>query len=290
MFDWQDLHFFLAAARLGSFTAAAAELGVDHATVGRRVARLEASTERKLVIRLPRSTRLTKDGQALVAVAQAMEAQTSAIVRHLRGSNDPLQATVVVSALPVLAAFLIAPSLPVFAQAHPEIQIVLSATSTVASLERAEADIAIGFVRPQLPGRVVRQVGDLSLALYTSHDYILQPVEHWRLIGFEPSLAHIPQQRWLDEFAAGRPFALRSNDVVTQAQGARAGLGVALLPRLLGDSDPGLVHVKTHPTPLSRKLWMSVHGDLRQSPAVRAVMDHLIEVCAALPGTGDHRR
>jgi DNA-binding transcriptional LysR family regulator len=43
MFDWQDLRYFLAAARLGSLTAAARELGVDHATVGRRVARLEAA-------------------------------------------------------------------------------------------------------------------------------------------------------------------------------------------------------------------------------------------------------
>lgn len=289
MFDWQDLHFFLATARLGSFTAAAAELGVDHATVGRRVARLEASIERKLVVRLPRSTRLTKDGQALVVVAQAMEAQTNAIARHLRGSTGGLQATVTVSALPVLAAFLIAPSLPAFSQAHPKIHMVLSATSAVASLERAEADIAIGFVRPKLPGRVVRQVGELSLALYASHGYIVQPPEHWMLIGFESSLEDIPQQRWLNTFAADRPFTLRSNDVVTQAQGARAGLGVALLPRLLGDADPGLVHVKTHPEPPSRKLWMSVHADVRQSPAVRAVMDHLIEVCAALPGNVDRR-
>lgn len=56
LFDWQDLHFFLATARLGSFTAAAAEMGVDHATVGRRVARLELSIGRKLVVRLPRAT------------------------------------------------------------------------------------------------------------------------------------------------------------------------------------------------------------------------------------------
>ncbi|NQE47841.1 LysR family transcriptional regulator [Herbaspirillum rubrisubalbicans] len=287
MFDWQDLHFFLATARLGSFTAAAAELGVDHATVGRRVARLEASIERKLVVRLPRSTRLTKDGQALAGVAQAMEAQTNAIVRHLRGSPGGIQTTVTVSALPVLAAFLIAPSLPGFSQAHPEIHMVLSATSTVVSLERAEAEIAIGLVRPKLPGRVVRQVGELSLALYACHEYIVKPPEHWMFIGFESSLGDIPQQRWLNAFAAGRPFTLRSNDIVTQAQGARAGLGIALLPRLLADADPGLVHIKTHPVPLSRKLWMSVHADVRQSPAVRAVMEHLIEVCATLPGSVD---
>lgn len=284
MFDWQDLHFFLATARLGSFTAAAVEMGVDHATVGRRVARLESSIERKLVIRLPRSTRLTKDGQALADVGQAMEGQANAIVRHLRSHPFGVPATVTVSALPVLGAFLIAPSLPNFARTHPEIQMILSATSTVASLERAEADIAVGFVRPNLPGRIVRQVGELSLALYARHDYIEEPSEGWMFIGFESSLDDIPQQRWLDTFAAGRPFTLRTNDVVTQAQGARSGLGIALLPRLLGDADPGLVHLKTNPEPTSRKLWMSVHADVRQSAAVRAVMAHLIKVCDVLSG------
>ncbi len=284
MFDWQDLRFFLTTARLGSFTAAAAELSVDHATVGRRVARLESAIERKLVVRLPRSTTLTQEGRALADAAQAMETQASVVVRHLHGHPGATAATVTVtvSVLPVLAAFLIAPSLPAFAQAHPHIQLVLSATSAIASLERAEADIAVGFVRPKLPGRIVRQAGALPLALYAATGYAAQPHECWKFIGFEASLGGIAQQQWLENFAAGRPFALRSNDVVTQAQGARAGLGVALLPRLLGDAEPGLAEVQTQPAPPGRKLWMSVHADVRRSPAVRSVMAHVLEICAGL--------
>lgn len=285
MFDWQDLRFFLAAARLGSFTAAAAELDVDHATVGRRVARLESAIERKLVVRLPRSTRLTQEGRALADVAQAMEVQANAVVRHLRGHPGVTAAsvTVTVSVLPVLAAFLIAPSLPAFAQAHPHIHLVLSATSAIASLERAEADIAVGFVRPKLPGRIVRQAGALPLALYAAPGYAVQPQECWKFIGFEASLGGILQQRWLEDFASGRPFSLRSNDVVTQAQGARAGLGVALLPRLLGDAESGLKRVETQPEPPpARTLWMSVHADVRRSPAIRSVMAHVLNLCASL--------
>lgn len=213
-----------------------------------------------------------------------MEGTANAIVRHLQSHPYGVPATVTVSALPILSAFLIAPSLPGFAKTHPEIQIVLSATSAVASLERAEADIAIGFVRPRLPGRIVRQIGELSLALYARHGYIDEQSERWMFIGFESSLGDILQQRWLAAFAADRPFALRTNDVVTQAQAARAGLGIALLPRLLGDADPGLVNLKTLPAPPGRKLWISVHADVRQSAAVRAAMAHLIDVCAILSG------
>ena len=51
MFDWDDLRVFLAAARSGSLTAAAQQLGIDPATVGRRNARLESALKSTLFIR-----------------------------------------------------------------------------------------------------------------------------------------------------------------------------------------------------------------------------------------------
>ena len=61
MFDWQDLKHFVVLARTGSLSAAARELGCDHATVGRRVAALEKSLGLRLIHRLPRSTPLTEE-------------------------------------------------------------------------------------------------------------------------------------------------------------------------------------------------------------------------------------
>lgn len=90
-------------------------------------------------------------------------------------------------------------------------------------------------------------------------------------IGFE-SFDAIPQQRWLNVFTAVCPFALQSNDIITQPLGARAGLGIALLPRILEDANHGLVHMKTNPKPPIRKhLGCPLH----------TVMAHLVEVCTA---------
>ncbi|HGY5918587.1 TPA: LysR family transcriptional regulator, partial [Serratia marcescens] len=74
MFDWQDLKHFVALARTGSLSAAARELGCDHATVGRRVAALEQALGLRLIVRLPRSTPLTQDGQAIAGLAAEIEA------------------------------------------------------------------------------------------------------------------------------------------------------------------------------------------------------------------------
>ena len=59
MFDWEDLRHFSAFSSAGSLSAAAKTLGVDHATVARRIASLEASLKLKLVDRRPRAYALT---------------------------------------------------------------------------------------------------------------------------------------------------------------------------------------------------------------------------------------
>ena len=41
--DWEDVRFFVALARRGSLSGAARNLGVNHATVARRIASLEAA-------------------------------------------------------------------------------------------------------------------------------------------------------------------------------------------------------------------------------------------------------
>ena len=73
MLDWNDLHHFVVLAREGTLSAAARALGVDHVTVARRVAALEAATALKLVDRRARSYALTEDGRRIAAAASTME-------------------------------------------------------------------------------------------------------------------------------------------------------------------------------------------------------------------------
>lgn len=73
MLDWNDLRHFVVLAREGTLSAAARTLRVDHATVARRVAALEAATALKLVDRRARSYALTADGRRIAAAAAPME-------------------------------------------------------------------------------------------------------------------------------------------------------------------------------------------------------------------------
>ncbi len=53
---------------------------------------------------------------------------------------------------------------------------------------------------------------------------------------------------------------------------------MAILPCFLADRDKALARIELDDEPKARDVWMSVHADVRRSPAVRATMDHLINL------------
>ncbi|MEY9419671.1 DNA-binding transcriptional MocR family regulator [Bradyrhizobium japonicum] len=67
MIDWDDVRYFLAVARGGSVRAAAERLGVNHATVLRRIAQLEERLGVQMFEKLPSGYRLTGAGEEVRA-------------------------------------------------------------------------------------------------------------------------------------------------------------------------------------------------------------------------------
>jgi DNA-binding transcriptional LysR family regulator len=277
MVDWEDLHHFVTLAREGTLSAAARTLGVDHATVARRVAALEQSTGLKLVDRRSRATALTDDGKRIAAVAAPMEEAAFAVGRAAQAAKPGVDGEVTISAPPNFASSVIAPQLSRLRLQHPGIHIKLIGEKRQASLGRREADVALRLMRPVEAGLFVRKVGSFGFSLYGAPGYLEKtPPPALAFIGYDASLAQSPQEIWLRTIIGKREVVLRTNDLETQAQAARSGLGVAALPHYLGDGDPHLQRHAVTQKPISRDVWLAVHRDLRQVPAVRAVMEFLV--------------
>lgn len=279
MFDWENLRFFLAVAQSGSLSAAARQLKVDHATVGRRLSALEAELETRLVDRLPRACQLTAAGRQLVEVAQRMEAEAFAIERLARAAQAPMSGKVTISVPPVLASNFFATTLRAFSQRHPGIQLAIASEAQRVSLGRREADLAVRLARPDEPRNVTRKLGTMPFALYASRDYAqaAQPAE-WAFIAYEARLADMPHEQWLRAAAGERPVVCEVSDITTQLAVARTGVGVAGLPVFMGDADPALQRLPWSGEAFSRDIWLVVHDDLRHSPPIRAVIDFVVEV------------
>jgi DNA-binding transcriptional LysR family regulator len=145
---WDDLRVFLAVARQGSLSAAGAVLTLDPATVGRRVARLEAALGTALFLKSPQGYALTEAGDRMLPHAAAAEAATAQAEDAVRGQDDRLTGTIRVGAPDGCANFLLPQVLAPIAEAHPELEVQVVALPRLFDLGRREADMAVGVSAP----------------------------------------------------------------------------------------------------------------------------------------------
>jgi DNA-binding transcriptional LysR family regulator len=274
MFDWENLRFFVAVAQSGSLSAAARQLKVDHATVSRRLAALEAELQVRLVDRLPRSSQLTAAGQQVFERAKQMETEAFSIERLAQAERLPLRGKVTLSLPPVLATNFFVQHLGAFTRQHPDIQLAVASQSHSVSLGRREADIAVRLFRPDEPGNVTRKLGTMPFALYASRDYAQAAVPtQWEIIAYDATLSEMPHDKWLRAVAGARAIVCELSDITTHHAAVRMGIGVAGLPVFIGDNDPTLDRLPFDGEPFYREIWLVVHADLRHSPLIRTVMD-----------------
>lgn len=137
------LKAFEAAARTGSYVAAAAELGVSPAAVSQQVKNLEAYFGRKLFRRFNNRITLTDAGDVLFADAHAALSGLSDMTRRL--FDDPFPSRLVISLLPSLASRWIGRHLPKLRDAHPGLKLDLRVEEDPVDFARDRIDIRICY-------------------------------------------------------------------------------------------------------------------------------------------------
>ena len=131
------LRFFEAAARLGSFVQAAAELHVTHGAVSRQIRLLETSLGTPLFERRNRGVFLTPAGAQLRDAVQLAFERLDAALEAVR--QPVRQGPLVVSCEPTIAMKWLIPRLGDFYQRHPEVQLHLFASGGPPASTRAAA-------------------------------------------------------------------------------------------------------------------------------------------------------
>lgn len=272
MADWQDLRYFAALSEAGSLSAAARSIGVEHATIARRIAALETDMGLKLVDRRGRRLILTADGLKIAAIAARMKAEAQAVDRVV-ASAESLSAEVTISAPPAYANAVLVEPLAQLRKAHPGLRIRVIGERRDASLDRREADIAIRLRRPDKGDFVVRKIGDIAFSLYASPDYLdATRREEWDFIAYDETMDDAPQQTWLRERAGSKPFAIRARSLEMQRDFASLGCGVALLPDFMITAGSTLVQAAGNEQSFMREVWLAVHADMKDAPAIRLAM------------------
>ena len=169
------LRTFEAAARLGSFKAAAAELSVTPTAVSHQIRTLEEHLGIPLFIRRTRAVALTESGQRLSeAVHQAFQRITIAL-EEVAATETVLS----VSTTPAFAALWLVPRLRRFEERHPGFRVQLVTSTLPTDLERDRlVDVAIRYGTGPYPNLHALPLADERFGAYATPDYI-RTLEQW---------------------------------------------------------------------------------------------------------------
>ncbi|MBW8845781.1 MAG: LysR family transcriptional regulator [Burkholderiales bacterium] len=266
---------FEAAARLGGFRAAAAELHKTPAALSQQIKLLEQSLGLALFVRHPRHVAITPPGQALAATVTRMLAELRGQVLALRETQDPQR--VRVSSTHSLTMKFLVPRLHRFTAAHPAADVRVEASDQLADLDGGGCDLALRYQSlatmdgPPLYAEqwVVAYSPTLVAKPVPLAELLRQPLLHeeggldtWQRLLAREGLA---SRRHLD-------FSRACSHGGLLVQAAVAGLGVGLVPFALAAEDLAhgrLVRADCAPLP-SAYGYRLLRGAARSSaPAVK---------------------
>ena len=290
--NWDDARVFLAVCRESTLRGAARVLGVDQATVGRRINALEKSVSATLFLRTSEGYALTAVGEAAMRAVEKMERSAIDLERQIQGLDERLTGTVRVSTTDSLAIDFLIPAIARLHDKHPDIRVQLDASTQILSLAKREADIAVRNTRPDNPDLIARRIARWPVGLFASQGYIdrhgvPEPgslFDGHDLVVYQPYLQHHKDLTLVSEpHGRGRIVAALSSRLLVR-RSITAGIGIGEIPVYTGDRD-GLVRLwPQRVRPLPYDVWLVTHADLRHTARVRVVID---EIVAAFAGTGD---
>lgn len=276
--DWECLRYFVRAAEAKSLSAAARKLGVEHTTVGRRLATLEGALGSALVTRRPAGLELTPLGRRVLRLATQMDGLSRAIADLAIAERTSVRLVV-----PTGFTTLLTPELETLQREQPRVALEIVSGGRRVDLRKGEADLAIRIGPIDDDDLVARKLGEVGWALYGSRRYLArhpEPVDVTDLsghavIGFHRSLAELPAAVWLARRSARATVVMRSREAMDMLSAVQGGAGLGVLPCFLGDADPSLVRLTSGPMGY-RRVSLVYRRVARQSPEVRGVIAFIV--------------
>lgn len=285
--DWDDVRVFLKVARSGQFLAAAKALGVNHATLSRRVTALEAALGSQLFVRTTTGCILTEDGNRFLLSAERMEAEMLDIQSTLGRGDAAISGTVRIGAPDGFGVSFLAPLLGGLTARHPELKIELVPVPRSFSLSQREADIAITIERPEQGRLVFAKLTDYSLGLYASKAYVtdhgrpdnVEALKRHRRIGYVEDLIFSPSLNFTGEIMRDWDASFAISSAIGQTEAVRSGAGIGILHDYIARGDDALVRLLPDIS-IRRSYWTAYHENARQLARVKTVVEFLQESVA----------
>ncbi|MFO7920818.1 MAG: LysR family transcriptional regulator [Nioella sp.] len=269
MADWDDMRVFLAVARGESLSRAGRDLRMDPATVGRRIARLEARLGTALFVKSPQGYALTEAGERMRGPAEQAESAFSAGIGAATGLGAALTGSIRIGAPDGCANFLLPQVCAAIAAENPGLETQILALPRVVNLSKREADMAITVSPPSAGRLLVQKVSDYHLhlaapAAMAARIATLDDLRTVPVIGYIPDMIFDKELDYLSETGLSS-VQLASNSASVQLMLMRAGGGIGIAHDFAMPFAPELRPVLRAAVSLTRSFYLVRHDSDRHS-------------------------
>jgi len=272
--NWDDVRYVLAVAESGSVSAAARALGVNHATVLRRIAAFEEAQGAPVFDRTAQGYAVPPERLRVIEAAREAAQAIEAVARHMTGNGTGAGAVRVTSTDSLCASVLPA-VVADLARGDPPLAVELVAANSHLDLSRLAADVAVRPAMALPPDLTGEQAARMVFAVYEARE---GAAPGW--LGLRGLLARSVAARWMEDAAGGVPIVGGADSFVVLRELVAAGLGRTILPCILGDGDARIVRVPELDPGVAAPIWVASHIDLAQTRRLRLIRSRIVQALA----------
>lgn len=292
-FNLSHVEFFCRVAELGSFTAAAASVGVTRAAITRSIQRLELRLNVQLLARTTRQVHLTEAGRVYFDQCKQALSLLDQAEREVSGAQLEPSGLVRMSLPTSYGHFRVLPALGEFRDKYPKVELDLHVSNRNVDLLAENFDLAIRGRTPPDSGLVARKLEDVDQLIVASPKYLrargepntIEQLDQHDCIRFclpSTGLAVAWSLRVADRFVEYMPDhgARCYEDILAPVTLARSGFGLAHTYRFLVEDELAsgeLVEILPQTAGASRPFSIIYPSNRRAPLRVRLLIDFLIE-------------
>lgn len=221
----------------------------------------------------------TDEGLSLANKARLISQDVENAYLKLAGEDLRISGTIRIATSDFLEEIFLTKALGLLRQRYPEITAEIIVSSQFTSLGKRDADVAFRAITKSPKGLKGKSLTTLQYSIY-SHKKLINEVyelSDLKWISDDDTITHSQLRYWQNSIIANPDVILKANSTMAKFNAVKQGIGVSLLPDLLGESDENLVCI--HSNPLWKlDIWFLSHNDLYNLQRIKALESALIDV------------